>query len=189
MKDQFTRNTILTILGLCISAIIVYMVMERGRGGFPGSSGSSSVSASKIIVETTVRFYFSNKDVSTLVEEKRTFPHPENPVEFAKMIVNGLIGGPENGGVRTIPSETTLKALFLMKDGTAVVDFSKEISEKHPGGAMAEYLTVMSVVQSLTSNIPDIKKVKLLIDGKDTETLAGHIDLDDPLVGDMSLVK
>jgi len=36
---------------------------------------------------------------------------------------------------------------------------------------------VTSLIHTITANTPNILKVKILIDGKDRETLAGHADL------------
>ncbi len=41
----------------------------------------------------------------------------------------------------------------------------------------AEELTVASLIQTLSANIPSILKVKILVEGKQRETLAGHADL------------
>jgi hypothetical protein len=42
---------------------------------------------------------------------------------------------------------------------------------------LAEELTVVSFVQTLTANQPDILRVKILVDGRARGTLAGHADL------------
>jgi hypothetical protein len=38
-------------------------------------------------------------------------------------------------------------------------------------------LTVASLVQTLAANLPGITQVKILVEGKDRETLAGHADI------------
>ena len=42
---------------------------------------------------------------------------------------------------------------------------------------LSEELTVTSLIQTLSANIPGILKVKILVEGKQRETLAGHADL------------
>ena len=66
------------------------------------------------------------------------------------------------------------------------MDFSPEISTGHPGGSKAELLTVYTIVDALTVNLPAIKAVQLLVDGKAVETLAGHVDLRGPLAKNTS---
>ena len=70
----------------------------------------------------------------------------------------------------------------------AYVDFSKEIQEKHLRGSSAEMATVFSIVNSLAYNFKSIKKVFILIDGVEKETLGGHISLSHPFLPQYDLV-
>jgi hypothetical protein len=68
------------------------------------------------------------------------------------------------------------------------VDLSKEASQKHPGGSRGELLSVYSVVNSLTSNFPAVKRVQILVEDRQVSTLAGHVDLTRPLSPDMTFL-
>lgn len=188
-NDHFRRNCVIGFAVVCVIGVAVYMAAARRNKAALDAGSPQSVVSSRNLVESAVTFYFADAVTGRLIAEQRTFTHPEAPVEFARMIVGGLVNGPEQGGSPTFPAETTLKALYIMKDGTAITDFSKDISEKHPGGALTEYMTVMCLVHSLTANIPDIKRVKVLIDGKEADTLAGHIDLRQAFSPDTALVR
>src|SRR5947209_5168592 len=59
----------------------------------------------------------------------------------------------------------------------------------HPGGSSSELLTVYSIVNALTSNLPTITRVQILVDGKEVDSLAGHVDLRRPLEADLTLVR
>ncbi len=48
---------------------------------------------------------------------------------------------------------------------------------RHRSGVLVEELTVASLVETLSANIPGINRVKILVDGKSRDTLAGHVDL------------
>jgi hypothetical protein len=58
----------------------------------------------------------------------------------------------------------------------------------HPGGSTAELLTVYAIVNTITTNIPEVKKVQLLFDGIAIETIAGHIDCSSPIYPKRELV-
>jgi spore germination protein GerM len=73
-------------------------------------------------------------------------------------------------------------------DQIAYVDFSEEIRSKHPGGSAGELMTLNSIVNSLTE-LPEIKKVQIMINGKKVDTLVGHADLSQPLGRDESIIK
>lgn len=133
--------------------------------------------------------YFSDRTNSFLKSEDKKFSGLNDPLEFGKRIIEALISGPDGKLMRTIPEKTRLRALYITKDGTAYVDMSREIKDNHPGGIESEIMTIYSIVNSLVLNIPEINAVKILIDGKESTTLAGHIDLKFPLKADMLLIR
>ena len=138
---------------------------------------------------TIIHLYFANKENSFLIAEKRLLVQPDDPAQMGKLIIESLIKGPKEGLMRTISSDASLRALFVTKDKTAYVDLTKAAREKHPGGCKSEIITIYSIVNSLVLNIPEIDTVKILIDGRESMTLAGHIDLRFPLKADMLLVR
>ena len=91
--------------------------------------------------------------------------------------------------VSVIPEGTTLRAFYVTERGDAFVDLSPEVSTRHPGGSSTELLTVYAIVNAVTANLPSIQRVQILIDGKEADTLAGHVDLRRPLRADVSLVR
>ena len=64
-----------------------------------------------------------------------------------------------------------------MDPGLAVIDFNADLANGHRSGVLTEELTLVSVVQTLSSNVSGITRVRFLVDGKERETLAGHADL------------
>jgi hypothetical protein len=57
------------------------------------------------------------------------------------------------------------------------VNLSAAFAAGHPSGIETETLTVLSICATLNANLPRIKKVRFLVDGKQRSTLAGHVDL------------
>ena len=143
----------------------------------------------KDLKKSIVHLYFTDGDNFFLISEKRSLLHPDNSAEFGKIILDALIKGPQKGLVRTIPVGTAVRALYVTKDGTAFVDFTDAVKERHPGGIESERITIYSIVNSLVLNIPDIDSVKILIEGCETTTLAGHIDLHSHFKANMLLVR
>jgi spore germination protein GerM len=139
--------------------------------------------------KSVVHLYFSDKENAFLIAEKRGLFHPDNPAEFGKIIINALIDGPKEGLMRTIPAGTILRALYVTQDGTAYVDISDAIKDNHPGGIKSELLTIYSIVNTIILNIPGIDAVKILIEGRESMTLAGHIDLRFPFKANMLLIR
>lgn len=115
---------------------------------------------------------------SPTVLEPTAIPLPlsADPVERSKQLINALIlRAPAEK--RTLPAEATLLAFYLQPDGTAIADFSDEISSGMPSGILSEQLAVESIALTLGGNVPGIKQLKILVHGQDVDTLAGHLDL------------
>lgn len=192
IKRLVTRKTLKygcwAALALCVCVVIVvYAVMDdktvAGDRGFPPASPGIVYT-----IESPVYLYFQDRTQAYLSPEERLLAHQDTPVEFARDIIGWLIKGPQKGLVRTLPPETELRSLFI-NEGTAFVDFSQDICDNHPGGVQTENLTIVSIANSLILNIPEIKRVKILIEGRESETLAGHIDISRPFFANMLLVR
>jgi len=136
-----------------------------------------------------VHLYFSGPDHSFLTAEARDLPNSGDPSELGKNIVQALIDGPRGKGVRTLPAAAVVRDVFITDDGTAYVDFNEKVAEDHPGGVQTELVSIYSVVNSLVLNLEGISAVKLLIGGRESDTLAGHIDLRFPYKANILLVK
>ena len=70
-----------------------------------------------------------------------------------------------------------IRDVYLVDPGLAVIDTNAAFANGHRSGILVEELTIASMVQTLSTNIPGIARVKILVDGKTRETLAGHADL------------
>jgi Sporulation and spore germination len=70
-----------------------------------------------------------------------------------------------------------VRNVYLVDPGLAVIDLNSAFADGHRSGILVEELTVVSLVETLTANIPGITRVKILVNGKEQETLAGHADL------------
>jgi hypothetical protein len=98
-------------------------------------------------------------------------------VERSKQLLNALITRAPSPQVRTLPAQASLLAFYLQPDGTAIADFSDEITSGMQSGILSEQLAEQSIVQTLGANVAGIKLLKILVHGQEAEALAGHLDL------------
>ncbi|HEY8426601.1 MAG TPA: GerMN domain-containing protein [Limnochordales bacterium] len=132
-----------------------------------------------------VVLYFARPDGMALATEVRyTLPGLDGPMQRLQMLAEGP--RPESGLAPVLPPGTRPLGVHV-DDGVATVDFSREIIERHWGGSTAELLTVYGIVNTLTA-APGIQRVQIRVEGRPIETLAGHVDLSQPLPADPSLV-
>ncbi len=69
------------------------------------------------------------------------------------------------------------------------MDLSADARIRHTGGALDELFTVYTIVNVLTANLPAVTRVQILIEGKEVDTLAGHVDLRHPLQKNLKWVR
>jgi spore germination protein GerM len=152
--------------------------------GFPGRSHTSSDTAersAKAVTGEELSIWFASPQEDALVAERHRVPAGPTPFERAKASLQELIAGPKGDALRTVSAEVKIREVFIDEQGTAYVDFSEALSQTHPGGPWAEMLTLRSILQTLVANVPEIKRVQILIEGREVETLAGHMDIRRPL--------
>jgi hypothetical protein len=182
-------------LGLVRALLIgcVACLLFQNAGAATGSESSADDQLNPDLPEQTDKFpahlYYADRNNSYLKSEQRVMHRPQDAVEFAKTIVAALIKGPQKGLVRTIPAGTELHAVYIDPENVCYVDFSGAVKKNHPGGINSELLTIFSVVNSLILNVSEIDRVKILIDGSETSTLAGHINLQVPFKAHMLLIR
>lgn len=128
-------------------------------------------------VKEAVTLYFPDFDTGALDQEARVMALAPNNEDRVRQIVLSLIEGSEQGHAQALPAATALRAVFLTSSGDAYLDFSSDITQDFPVGIASETLAIYSVVDSLTVNVPSIKRVRFLVQGQETDTLDGHADL------------
>lgn len=103
---------------------------------------------------------------------------PQERSERARAVLRALLGAYlQPGSQHPIGAGSDVRDVFLMGSDTAVIDTNAAFADSHPSGVLAEELTIASIVASLNAGDPQITRVKILVDGKERDTLAGHADL------------
>ena len=143
------------------------------------SPASPTVSGPERKIKATL--YYISEDGLSLPGVQREVPFADAIEEQARRIVEAQLGDAPAPYASPVPAGTTLRALFIGQRGEAFVDLGGDVRTKHAGGALYELFTIYAIVDALTVNLPAITRVQILIDGKEVETLAGHVDLRHPL--------
>lgn len=177
-------------LGLKIAApallLLACFFAGYGAAAEPRPEDAGAVVEDNHIV---AHLYFADRDHRFLVAEKVLLPLSASPTDIAAKVVTNLIRGPLGDLQRTLPMETELRSVFVDFDGIAYVDLTYTVREKHPGGILPELLAIYSIVNSLVLNIESVDAVKLMIEGRDAPTLAGHVDLRFPFKANMLWIR
>jgi spore germination protein GerM len=137
----------------------------------------------------TATLFYASSDGQSLVGVKRDVPLASGVVEQGRQILLTEMQAAPQPYVKVIPEGTVLRAFYVTDRGDAFVDLSPEVSRAHPGGSLNELMTVYALVNAVTTNLPAVQRVQILVDGKEVDALAGHIDIRRPLTRDVSLVR
>jgi len=125
-----------------------------------------------------VMLYVANDNDGSVGRTQVSVPMPVERSERARAALRTLLLlylKPDS--THPIGKDSDVRQVFLMDDGTAIVDTNSAFADAHPSGVLAEDLTVASLVLTLNANDSGITRVKILVNGQERETLAGHADL------------
>ena len=125
-------------------------------------------------------FYVAD-DGAELVSVVREVAYGATSAEQARQIVMAQVRTPTDGLASAIPPGTVVRSVFIGSRGDAYVDLSAAITTGHGGGTLREALAVFAIVNAVTSNLPDVSTVQILVEGKEVDSLAGHLDLRQPI--------
>jgi hypothetical protein len=153
---------------------------------YPPAAGKHATAKKKNKQEVTL--FFSDANERFLVPEKRFIPKEDEPEAQAREMIKALIAGSKTGLVNTFPEKAELQDVSREGDDALSVNFRESLVANHPGGSAAEMATVYSLTNTLTSNLPTIKRIKILIGGRERESLKGHIGLHNPFMMNRELI-
>ena len=131
------------------------------------------------VEDMKVKVYYPDESGLRLVEVEREIEVARDSDKYAAAVE----------AMMTPPTETELTEIFPKRakllnvdvhDGIATVNFDEGLQKHFVGGSAGETFLIGSVVNALT-NFNEIKEVRILIDGEEIESLAGHMDLSAPL--------
>jgi spore germination protein GerM len=132
-------------------------------------------------------FWAADENDSGLAPVTVQLPLSNDPAMRAKQVLNTLVAGPVDADLRTLPPDAVLLAFYLLPDGTGVADFSEALATSTPSGIQSEQLAVDSITHTLEANVPQVRRLKILIHGQELDTLAGHVDLMQTFVVDTNV--
>lgn len=125
-----------------------------------------------------VTLYVAHDEDGSLRAESAQIPMPSDRQQRSEELVRALL---ERYLDKTSPHVlgpgSDIRSVFLVDPGVAIIDLNAAFADTHRSGVLVEELTIASLIRTVAANAPGILKVKILVDGKERDTLAGHADL------------
>jgi sporulation and spore germination protein len=176
------RNVQITLVLLLVAIVGSGIYILRLRRGTAESLRQASdlrpmgpgVVGSRALVKLSVAYdddgVFRSRDISVLL--------PSEPSARAREVLDTLIAQyVSRPSPHPLAEGSAVNHVFLVNGTLAVVDLNQALADGHRSGIVVEDFTLISLIDTLAANFPQLAQVKLLVDGKERETLAGHADL------------
>jgi len=125
-----------------------------------------------------VTLFVAHDNDGSLRAESAQIPMPSGRQQRAEELLRSLLSlYLDKSSPHVLGAGADVRAVFLVDPGVAVIDLNSAFADKHRSGVLVEELTIASLIHTISGNTPGIQKVKILVDGNERETLAGHADL------------
>ncbi len=167
------------ILLLAVLGMGFYVGRIRGRAQQTGPAADARPVAPPAAGPTErVTLYVANDTSGVLRAQGANIPLPSARQQRAEELLRALLDiYLSKDSPHPLGPGSEVRAVYLVDPGLVVIDLNAALANGHRSGVLEEELTMASLIQTLAANIPDILRVKILVEGKERETLAGHADL------------
>ena len=185
-------RTALLFSGIAVAVIlaVLFLLLRKKPSAFePERLSHEDDTGGRIAEFIKVKIFYISETSLAMSPVYREIEVPEIREELYRQFVSLLLAGDE-GHIVPVPGGTQLRSLhYLVGREMLVLDFNELLAASFPGGTSAELEFIYFMVDNICYNFREIKKIKFLIGGNESKTLAGHIDLEKPFFPDFSWLK
>ena len=175
---HFQIATMLLLLGILISGIFIIKITHKEQAktelGVEERPVAPPVGGKQEHIQVLVAY---DQDRALHWREATAFMPEERSLRAKEALRAVLAQYLQTPSPHPLGKGADIKDVYLINNNTVVVDTTSQFADNHPSGILPEELTLTSLIETLSANLPGITRVKFIVDGKDRETLAGHVDL------------
>ncbi len=176
------RHLYIAVAALVMVVLVmgIYAWHMRGRAAATPVSAADTRPVAPPAAGPTeqVTLFVAYDDIGVLHAQAASIPLPSVRQQRAEELLRALLAVYlDKNSPHPLPQGSDVRGVYLVDPGLAVIDMNAAFADGHRSGVLSEELTIASLVQTLSANIPGILRVKILVEGKERETLAGHADL------------
>jgi len=173
------------IIGIVVMVVVAlgmsfYVLRMRGNAGRAETTAASAQPVAPPVSGPTeqVALYVAYDEDGSLRAQSTRIPLPAGRQERGEELLRALLNiYLSNSSPHVLGPGSEVRDVYLVDPGLAVIDLNGAFAQGHRSGVLVEELTVASLVETLSANIPGITRVRILVEGKERDSLAGHVDL------------
>lgn len=168
-------------LGVWLVVALLPAILNSPAAPTPVAADVAPVAAPVEARRIQATLFYVASNGRQLVPVTREVAYGATPAEQARRIAEAQVATAPEDLRSTIPAGTAVRAVYLTTRGEAYVDLTRDLAAGLPGGSLNEALTVYAIVNAITVNLPDVSGVQILVEGREVDTLTGHLDLRHPI--------
>jgi hypothetical protein len=173
---------------LWTTAALVLLLTGCGEGAAPApqppqtavipptsaTPASAQPAAEPQLTKQTIAVYYTDQNLMDLKKEEQEIAYKDDLDKYKQAIA--LLEKPKQAGHEPLWQNFRYHSLSF-QDGQLTID--ADSSNQYNVGASAEALAIDALTQTLFQ-FPEVKQIRILEDGKPTDSLMGHFDVSEP---------
>ena len=180
MTKKTRRLVAISSAALAVLLAAALLLWKKPAGFEPELLKRTAEKGGAVTEFIKVKLFFLSETSPYLRPVYREIEVPEIREELYRKFVSLLLAG-DSGHITPVPDGVQLRSLhYLVAPQMLLLDFSESLGSAFPGGTTAELEFIYFMVDNICYNFREIKKIKFLIGGNESKSLAGHIDLEKP---------
>jgi len=176
LRDKLRKGpAAIIVASLCIFVIVLsgYIVFDALMGSRETGGEAGQVQQLDPSNALTLNLFFPLEGKVAL--EQRLVPKVTGVRDIAALAVREFLNGPSDEDPSYVPDAVELTGVYLGEDGILYLDFSSALTLNFKGDAVAEFLLLRSLYRTLNENTYGVKGYRLLVDGREVDTIGGHL--------------
>jgi len=188
-------GTVIAVLAVALGYVLFTTLARRLAQPVPDAAAEDARPVEPVAPPSSgpkikATLFFGAADGFGLVGVEHEVPLAEPAVAQARAIVEAqLTAEPPPPFVPALPKDVKLRAVYMADSGDVFIDLDGQALRAGAQGSLEELMAVYALVNAVTVNLPTVGRVQLLLDGREADTLAGHVDLRQPLRKNEGLIR
>jgi hypothetical protein len=162
--------TALILVTLAGWAMFEYFQPYKPRPLVVGAAGQSmsGTNAQFSDIKAPVSIFYPTSQ--GLIREDKTVAGGSLPVKMVESLLQEYFNG-----FKTEMKNTVVRGVYRDRNRVFYIDLSEEFRRNFSGDAAYEYYLLKSLYQTVVMNVAEVKDIKILIEGREVESLGGHM--------------
>jgi hypothetical protein len=194
MSERIDRripgNALLPIVAVALAAVLCVggILWWRMRPAAPVTNATQQSAAAALRLNEPLVITLSVPVDGLLAAVQAPVTRQPDTQSLAREALAALFADP-TGSKAPVLKDLRLRGVYLDAAGTGYIDLAPVEQREVRASVWEELIALYAMVNTLSQNFEEIRQVRFLVDGREVQTLAGHIELSRKFTKRMDLVK